>query len=550
MATFNQIPKSAFYSRRADGRGSLDSAALWTSLAQRTAAIEQGLLRVGGWAQGDAAVITGAQTVHLGDFLLPAPARPTSGALRVWVYVTRTSGAVTYSAQLVASADGAPMRPLPVVGASASRVVDAGGGVAFGLDLDTGDLLASSGALDCAIRVTAAGEPGADHAVESIAVIARPDATVDGATPPTAWPVTSIAQAGDDNTPDAVATLRRLRDGQAALAGRAPRVLACRTLGTGHVVPPGFDTSVFSLFAPRGIESGDVEVAFWAKQTTGPGLTYDVAAYDFDEETGAVTGGSVVASGTVTDPSGAWHLETIPASEWDASAMKFVQIGFGSASGTGAGEVRAIVLTEDEYDAAGYLVGGETMPDGPLSPAVSPGSPIVADLVGDAGVDRRTLAATVAWQGWARSQVLAIDSPYAEVSAAGTSAAGTDTSADALWYGRHRLSLGSGGLEVWALVERVGATNPSRWPRLTLAVDGVATEAVAYVPEPPRRAAPDERGAMWLRLPTIAGDAGSTYELELWGGWYDSDGLTPASGGSESLRLLGVALRETPASST
>lgn len=565
MAAFNEIPKASIYSRRADGKGTLDSAGLWSTLAQRSAAIEDGLLRVGGWSQGDASVVSGAQTVHLGDFLLPAPARPTSADLRVWLAVERTSGSVTYSAQLVVISDEGAATPVP--GYSASQLLDAGSTVAFSLDLDLDDLHVTARGLTYAVRVTAVGASGADHDVMAIAMIGRPDESVDGATTPTAWPATSIAQAGDDDTPDAVTTLRRLRDGQAALAGRAPRALASRTPGAGYQIAGRWFGSpgerffvgtpvIYRYVVWRGNEAGPVTLAMLATDTNADGARYAVYVDAIADQSTPQTvptpdvDATEVVAATDTTITSDWIVESLSGC-WTANTWHVVQVSVWAKAGvdpvSGTGEVRAIVLTEDEYDSAGYLAAGDAMPDGPRVPSHAPGSPIVADLDGAGDADRRTLAATVAWQGWARSQVLAVDSPYAEVSAAGTSAAGTDTDADALWYGRHRLSRGAGGLELWAHVERTGTTNPDRWPRLTLAVDGVATDATLYVPAPSPNAAPGDRQSRWMRLPAFAGVPGATYEFELWGGWYDSDGLTPASGGSESLRLLGVALRETPA---
>lgn len=557
MASFPQIPKARFYSLGAGGSGSRDTAALWADLAQRGQWLEQNAVRACGWAQGTKATVVGAETVRLGDFLF-GPMPRVERNVRVWIVATQTSGDMTVRASLIGQVPQMPDGMLVSSSIFSDEVAVSTTGI-YAIDVD-GFSAAAMG-----LRIEATGESGSSHVIDSISIVAQPDDSIDGIAPATTWPATAIEHVGDDDAPDDTATLKRLRDAQAVIAGRSPRGLATRAIGAGYevsggewvtfgegqVYSPGVQNYRFIVW--RGNETGPVTVAIRAKDNDSDGISFTINVDAISDTTSRqdISGlnTEVISLTAIGSQTAAWHAAELSGC-WTANSYHYVRValetnqGGGPPAPGGTGEVRAIVITEDEYDSATYLASGDSMPAGPRLASPQSGSVIAATHDGTAQYDdRRSLAASTAWQGWRRSQLLAMDSPYATVGAAGVSVAATD-GGDPLWYGRHRISRGASGIDLHVCVRRSGMLEPDKLPLLTLYVDGVATDSTLIVPAPHGVSLAEGTPFVWRQMPRFAGAPGVTYELELRGGFVDYGGVGETA--ADKLMLTGVSLRETP----
>lgn len=543
-SAFPALPDSGLYSARpTNGYGTPDSAALWRTVQARSGWIEENKRRAGGWCAGTATspLVDAAGTYDYGTAMLP-PVGNGTGDVEVWLIITVQSGAATvsYYAQPVTMVredtdEGPRWREIR---GEASKIADVTASGNYSATLRLPVVQNDDTLLRHTLRVYAVNASGSpDHVLETVAVIAPQEtalASPESGTVSTTWPALKLSRITDD-TPDDVYTARRMRDQQAHVVARYPRVLMQHSFA---------DTSLGSVFGirtlkyliPRGPQDGGVTLWLYGQATAGS--TNQTLGVSVTIDPAGSGGTTPIGAGVTITATAGWFTISDLTTGWAANALNEVWISVSNVvQGDltySSGFVSACSMVEDEYAAGDFVLSGDSTPAAYAVQTFGPTRPIVGDYAANAterNGDRLRLAENAVFQGLRRSQAYVMDRTLA-----GTA---SSVAEDVLyaWRAKHRTSYGTERLAVWACVQRDGADElGSRFIRLRLYSGGVATSAVAT----PEYAGPTPE---WVYVGSVTVTEATEYELDLRAGFVDQYGDSAAAS-SDGLLVVGGLLVE------
>jgi hypothetical protein len=562
-----------------------DDAARWAAIAARTEWLAihrgqasshvRGIDQTAGLATADEPMtLRAAGTYEIARIALPSIAR-TGGSISVLLYVSAfTTGNTRYFAKPENGGTEVAYELLDGSNAAPSGV----GWIS--VDVPASDYHLRPESFPFNLLVYAVASSATNQSVGTVCVVPPFDATMaDGATPPSSWPKLSLTHVGSADRPDSVGAVKRIVDQQNFVAATYPQTLMQHSFSRpvktrAFLVPSNDDCVTLRYRVQRGVNPGDCTLLIYLQQDATSHAWGDVVVKVFvndDSESG-----SPAVTASYTSTAAGWMAAiTVPAASWTASSVNDMKIRVaagrksdGSANGTVT--VWSVVLTENAYASADYIVGAETAPttwtaarwDSPAQ-----GDPIVADFGGgafsDQRIDRIRLASDAVLLGYRKHAILVEDYIWRDTVSSSSAKTyqmngaiapyGTPTT---LFRTKRTPTYGTIALDVWVRARRNGSTvaDAGMFPRLGVWLDSTeqpdAARNIGHAsfPDGSERleSSIDQNEPRWLYLGRVEVTPGTTYEVSVRAGFIGPTGDKTTTPGIDAVVLDGVIVAEIP----